>query len=137
VRPHPPHGEGADGDQCRPVQNGPRGSAAVQERYQDGDHDGCAADEDARYGGLRGALGGEHGEVEADQADGGQGGEADPRGGGQGVGTPVHHGQEEQAGEPPAEDLAARVRAGAEDAVGGEGGADEDAGEGREEGAAP
>ena len=48
--------------------------------------------------------------------------------------APADQRQQQQAGEAVAQELAARVRVVAQDAVGGEGGADEDTGEGGEQG---
>jgi hypothetical protein len=110
---------------------------AFQERYGNGhDHRG-AAYEDTRYRGFRGALGGEDGEVEADHADGGEEREPCPLARCQPAqgrrAASSDQGQEQQAGEAVTQELAARVRVVAQDAVGGEGAADEDAGEGGEQ----
>lgn len=130
-------GERADGDQQRAVHDGAGGAAAAQQREQDGDDDRRAADEDARDGGFGGALGGDDGQVEADHADGGDGGEPAPLPPGEGAqrrgGAPGDEREEQQAGDAVADGLAAGVRVVAEDAVGGEGGADECAGESGEE----
>ncbi|GDY67344.1 hypothetical protein SAV14893_067370 [Streptomyces avermitilis] len=100
------------------------------------DHRGTAH-EDARHRRLRGALGGDHGEVEADHADGREGGQTYPLTGREAAqrrrAAPADQGQEQQAGEAVAQELAARVRVVAEDAVGGEGASDEDTGEGGEQ----
>ncbi|BBC38219.1 hypothetical protein SGFS_095130 [Streptomyces graminofaciens] len=122
------------------MEHGPLGVPAVQQRYEDGDDHRGAAHEHARHRRFRGAFGGEDGEVEADHADGRDEGEPGPLPCGQ---TPqrcraaaADEREQQDAGQGVAEELAARVRVVAEDAVGGEGGADEDAGERGEEGAA-
>ena len=64
-------GEGAEGDERRaPYRTRRSGSASVQQRHENGHDDRRAAHEDAGDGRFRGAFGGEHGEVEADHADG-------------------------------------------------------------------
>ncbi|GHG08412.1 hypothetical protein GCM10018791_21490 [Streptomyces zaomyceticus] len=131
------HGEGARGDEQRPVQHGGGGPAALGQRDQDGDDDRGAADQDAGHGGLGGPLGGEDRQIEADHADAREGGEPQPVTGGQGPQrgepAPAEQREEEQAGGSVPQGLAARVRVGAEQAVRGEGGADEGVGEGHEE----
>lgn len=116
------------------------GPAALQEGDQDGDDDRDAAYEDPRYRGFRGVFGGDHGEVEADHADRREQREAYPLAQCQhaqrGRAAPSDQGQEQQEGEAVAQELAARVRIVAEDAVGGEGSSDEDGGEGGEQGPA-
>ncbi|GGW58244.1 hypothetical protein GCM10010350_48380 [Streptomyces galilaeus] len=140
VRPAPAlHGERADGDQRRAVQDGPARAASLHERDEDRDDDGRAAHQDAGDGRFGGTLGGQDGEVEADHADGGEQGEAGPLAGGEraqaGQGTRAGEGHEQQAREAVAQGLSAGVRVVAQDAVGGEGRSDEDAGERGEEGA--
>ncbi|GHA37387.1 hypothetical protein GCM10010372_41900 [Streptomyces tauricus] len=116
------------------------GSAALQEGDDNGDGDGRAAYEDTRYGGFRGVLRGDDGEVEADHADGREQRETCPLTGRQRPqgcrAAPSDQRQEQQAGEAVPHELAARVGVVAEDAVGGEGAADEDGCEGREQGPA-
>ncbi|GGY28250.1 hypothetical protein GCM10010299_38190 [Streptomyces tanashiensis] len=131
------HGEGAGGDEQRPVQHGGSGPAALGQRDQDGDYHRGAADQDAGDGGFGGPLGGEDGEVEADHADGRQGGQPQPVTGGQepqrSESAAAEQREEEQTGGAVAERLPTRVRVGAEQAVGGEGGTDEGVGEGHQE----
>jgi hypothetical protein len=138
VRPAPAlHGEGAGGDEQRSVQHGGGGPATLGQRDEDRDDDRGAADEDAGDGGLGGPLGGEDGEVEADHADGRERGEPQPVAGGQEPqrGEPVtaEQREEEQACGAVPKGLSTRVRVGAEQAVGGEGGTDEGVGEGHQE----
>jgi len=115
-------------------------SAALLEWDEDSHDDRGAAYEDTRYRGFRGVFGGDHGEVEADHADGREQREACPlarRQRAQGCrAAPSDQREEQQAGEAVAQELAARVRVVAEDAVGGEGCSDEDGGESREQGPA-
>lgn len=115
-------------------------AAPVEERNDDGHHDRCAADEDTRHRGFRAAFGGDDGQVEADHADGRQQPEAEPPAKAERAqprtGVPSGERGEQQAGERVAQELAAGVRVVAQDAVGGEGPADEHTGEGGEEGAA-
>ncbi|KUL80041.1 hypothetical protein ADL34_03870 [Streptomyces sp. NRRL WC-3605] len=115
-------------------------AAAVQERDEDGHGHGGAADEDAGDGGFRRTFGGEDGEVETEHADGGEHPEARPLADGEraqprGGAAPGERDQQ-QAGERVAQELAARVGVVAEQAVGGEGSSDEDAGERGEQRAA-
>lgn len=114
-------------------------AAPVQERDEHGHHDRRAAHEHPRDGGLCAAFGGEDGQVEADHADGREQGQAAPLAGPEPAQPParVPSGErgEEQAGQPVAQELAAGVRIVAQDAVGGEGPADEHTGESGEEGA--
>ena len=116
------------------------GPTALQERYENGHDDRGAAYEDTRYRGFRGAFGRDHGEVEPDHADSREQREPGPLGRRQGAqgcrAAPADQGQEQQTGEAVADELAARVRVVAQDAVGGEGASDEDAGEGGEQGTA-
>ncbi|GGX68065.1 hypothetical protein GCM10010515_39620 [Streptomyces fructofermentans] len=85
-------------------------------------------------------FGGDHREVEADHADGGEQREAHPltppqraqRGGA----TAADQGQQQDAGQGVAQELAARVRVVAQHAVRREGASDEDAGEGGQQHAA-
>lgn len=133
-------GEGAHGDEQRAVQDGALGPSAVQERHEYGHEYRGAAHEDSRDRWFRGAFGGEHGEIEADHADGRDQRQPYPLAGGQRAqgrrATTADEGQEQQTGESVAQELAARVRVFAQDAVGGEGASDEDAGQGGEQGAA-
>ncbi|GAA2479216.1 hypothetical protein GCM10010276_14680 [Streptomyces longisporus] len=114
------------------------GAAAVQERDDNGYGHGRAAHEDAGHRRFRGALGRDDGQVEADHADGGEQGEAGPLAGREPPQprrrSRAGQGQKQQTGEAVAEELAARVRVVAEDAVRGEGPAHEHTGEGGEEG---
>jgi hypothetical protein len=106
-------------------------------RHEYGDDDRGAPHEDAGNRRFGRALGGEHREVEADHADGRDQREAPPpaaceppqRGGT----APAHEGQQKGTREAVAQELTARVRVVAKDAVGREGSSDEDAGEGGEE----
>ncbi|MGX1268553.1 hypothetical protein RKD18_001747 [Streptomyces phaeoluteigriseus] len=115
-------------------------AASFEERHEDRDDDGRAAHQDAGDGRFGGAFGGQDGQVEADHADGREQRETDPLTGGQRAqathGARAGEGHEQQTGEPVAQGLPAGVRVGAQDAVGGEGRSDEDAGERGEEGAA-
>lgn len=108
-------------------------AAPVVERDEDGHHDRCAADEDTRDRGFRAAFGGDDGQVEADHADGRQQREAQPLAGAERAqpqaGVPSGERGEQQAGQRVAQELAAGVRVVAQDAVGGEGPADEHTGE--------
>ncbi len=112
----------------------------MEERDDDRHHHGSAAHEDARYRRLGGAPGGEDGQVEADHAKGREQGEAGPLAGcepAQAFGRPPAGEREQQeTGQSVAQALAARIRVVTEQAVGGEGAADEHAGERGEQGAA-
>lgn len=112
---------------------------SAQQGNQYGDHDGRASHEDAGYRGFGGAFRGEHREVEADHADGGEQRESAPlarREPPQRAQAALpEQWQEQQARDGVADELAAGVRVVAQDAVGGEGAAHEDAGEGGEQGA--
>ncbi|GHD44744.1 hypothetical protein GCM10010317_018220 [Streptomyces mirabilis] len=113
------------------------GPAALKKGDDNGhDHRG-AAHENARNGWFRGAFGGDHGEVEADHADGREQREAPPPACREPPqrcrATPSDQRQEQHAGETVAKELTPRVRVVAQDAVGGEGASDEDAGEGGEQ----
>lgn len=116
------------------------GAALVQQGDDHGHDHGCAADEDSGNRRFGRALGGDHSQVEADHADGGEYYEAGPLTGreraqpGRGA-TPGQRDQQE-AGEGVTQELAAGVRVVAEEAVGGEGSPDEDAGERGEQGSA-
>lgn len=116
------------------------GAAPVQQGDDDGHDHGRAADEDAGNRRFGRPLGGDHSQVEADHADGGEHHESGPLTGreraqpGRGV-TPGQR-DEQEAGEGVAQELTAGVRVVAEEAVGGEGSSDEDAGERGEEGSA-
>ncbi|GAA0296313.1 hypothetical protein GCM10009540_14320 [Streptomyces turgidiscabies] len=85
-------------------------------------------------------FGGDDGQVEADHTDGREQRETDPLAGAErpqrGAAAPADQRQEQQTGQAVAQELAARVRVVAEDAVGGEGAADEDGGQGGEKGPA-
>ncbi|BCL32247.1 hypothetical protein GCM10017557_71060 [Streptomyces aurantiacus] len=113
------------------------GPAALQEGNEDGHGDRGAAYEDTRYRGFRGTFRGDHGEVEADHADGRQQRETHPSARCQHAqgcrAAPSDEREEQQAGEAVTQELAARVRVVAEDAVGGEGASDKDGGERREQ----
>lgn len=115
-------------------------AAAVQEGDEDGHDHRRAADEHAGDGGLRGAFGGQDGQVETDHADGGEHCEARPLTGRErpqpGSGAAAGERDQQHAGERVAQELAAGVRVVAEQAVGGEGSSDEDTGERGEQGAA-
>jgi hypothetical protein len=115
-------------------------SPPVQKGHDHGNDHGRAADEDSGNRRFGGALGGDHGEVEADHADRREHDEAGPltrRERAQpGRGVPPGEGDEQETGEAVAKELAAGVRVVAEEAVGGEGPADEDAGERGEKGSA-
>lgn len=112
---------------------------ALLERHENRHEDRGAAHEDARDRRFGRALGGDHSEVEADHADGREQREAPPLAGRhppqRGGAAPADQGQQKDTGEAVAQELAARVRIVAEDAVGGEGTSDEDTGEGGEQGA--
>ncbi|GED88307.1 hypothetical protein TNCT6_53920 [Streptomyces sp. 6-11-2] len=122
------------------MEDRPPGPASLQYGNDDRHHHGGAAHEDPRYRRLGAAFGGEHGQVEADHADRREQREPDPLAGCEppqpGRCVPPGERQEQQAGQAIAQELAARVRVVAEDAVGGEGRPDEDAGERGEQGAA-
>ncbi|OAR27255.1 hypothetical protein A8W25_03055 [Streptomyces sp. ERV7] len=134
--PPPLHGEGPGSHQKRSVQHRPGGPPPVEQRHEDRHHDRCAPDEDTGDGGLGRALGGQHRQVEAHHADGGDQREPPPlrraeaaeRGGA----APADQREQQQAREAVAQGLTTRVRIVAEDAVGGEGPADEEAGDGGE-----
>lgn len=104
------------------------GPTALQKGYENGHDDRGAAYEDTRYRGFRGAFGRDHGEVEADHSDGSEQREPCPLGRRQSAqgcrAAPSDQGQEQQKGEAVADELAARVRVVAQDAVGGEGASD-------------
>ncbi|GAA4053944.1 hypothetical protein GCM10022233_26670 [Streptomyces shaanxiensis] len=112
----------------------------VQQGDDDGHDHGRAADEDTGNRRFGGALGRDDGQVEADHAHGRQRRETDPLTRGErpqpGRGVTSGQGDEQETGEGVAQELAAGVRVLAEQAVGGEGASDEDAGEGGEEGTA-
>lgn len=114
------------------------GPTAREQGYEHCHDDRGASDEDPGDGRFGAALGGEHREVEADHPDGRKQGEPPPSTAGEVAqrsrAAPAEERQQKQAGEGVAEELAARVRVVAQDAVGGEGGADEDAGEGGRQG---
>ncbi len=116
------------------------GPAALQEGHENGHGDRGTAYEDTRYRGFRRAFGGDHGEVEADHADGREEREPYPLTRHQSAqgrrAAPSDQGQEQQTREAVAQELTTRVRIVAQDAVGGEGASDEDAGEGGEQGSA-
>lgn len=141
VRTPPPlDREGTAGDQQRPVQDPALGTAAVQERNDDGHHHGRASHEDAGHRRFRGAFGRDDGQVEADHPDCGEQGETGPLAGREQPqprrrSRPGQR-EQQQTGEAVAQELAARVRVVAKDAVRGEGPADEDTGERGEEGSA-
>lgn len=112
-------------------------TTTLLKRHEHGHDDRGAAHEyagDRRFGR---ALGGEHREVEADHADGRDQHEAPPLADGElpqlGGAAPAEEGQQKDTGEAVAQELAARVRVVAKDAVGGEGTSDEHAGEGGEQ----
>lgn len=113
------------------------GATPVDEGHDNGHHDRRAADEDTGDGGLGRTFRRDDGHVEADHADGREQREAGPLPGREcpqpGRRAAPHQRHEQQAGEAVAQELAARVRVVAQDAVGGEGRADEDAGECGEE----
>jgi hypothetical protein len=136
----PLHRERADGDQQRAVQHEALRTTAVEERDDDRHRHGSAAHEDARYGRLGGALGGDDGQVEADHAYSREQRQPGPPAGrepAQALRRPAAGEREEQhSGQSVAQELAARVRVVAEQAVGGEGASDEHAGECGEQGAA-
>ncbi|TVZ80666.1 hypothetical protein FB157_12839 [Streptomyces sp. BK340] len=115
-------------------------AAPVEERHDDGHHDRCAADEDTRHRRFRAAFGPDDRQVETDHADGRQQPEAEPSARAERAqppaGVPSGEWGEQQAGEGVAQELTAGVRIVAQDAVGGEGPADEHTGEGGEEGTA-
>lgn len=134
----PLDGEGPGRHQQRSVQNGPGGPSAVQERYEHGDDDGRAADEHARNSRLRGAFRGQDREIESDHADRGEHGEPYPLRPAEGPQRrerrpAAEQREQEQAGQGVAQRLTTRVRIVPEDAVGGEGGADEEVGEADEQ----
>jgi hypothetical protein len=113
------------------------GPAPVQQRDDHGHDHGSAAHEHARDGWFGRAFRGEDGQIEADHADAGEQRQTEPvaeRKRPQ-AGRRSRPGQrdEQDEGQAVAQKLAARVRVVAEDAVGGEGPSDEDAGERGEE----
>lgn len=114
------------------------GPTAHEQRHEYRHDDRGAPDEDTWDGRFGAALRGEHREVEADHPDGRQQGEPPPLAPGEVAqgrrAAPAEQRQQKQAGEGVPEELAARVGVVPEDAVGGEGGADEDAGEGGRQG---
>lgn len=133
--------ERAHGDERRPVQDRPlRPPPPVQQGHDHGHHHRRAADEDTGDRRFGRPLGGDDGQVEADHADGGEDDEAGPLTPGEraqpGRGAPSGERDEQETGEAVAQELAAGVRVVAEQAVGGEGSSDEDAGERGEEGTA-
>lgn len=138
--PPPLDGEGAGRDEQRPVQNGALRTAPFEGRHDDGDHHGRAAHEDSRNRGFRTAFGSDDGDVEPDHADRRQKREADPLAGREApqrsTSAPAGERDEQQTGQGVPQELAARAGVVAEDAVGGEGTADEDTGERGEQGAA-
>ena len=141
VRTAPPlDRERADRDERRPVEHDPARTASLQEGDENRDGHGSAADEDSGDCGFGAAFGGDDGKVEADHADSREQGETGPlacRERAQpGLLVLAGEREEQQAGEAVAQELAARVRVVAQDAVRAEGRADEDAGEGGERGAA-
>lgn len=103
-------------------------TTALPKRHEHRDDDRGAAHEDSGYRRFGRPLGGENREVEADHTDRRDQGEPPPltdrqspqRGGA----APADEGQQKDAGEAVAQELAARVRVVAEDAVGGEGPSD-------------
>ncbi|GGX28871.1 hypothetical protein GCM10010383_69300 [Streptomyces lomondensis] len=133
-------GEGADGHEQRPVHNRALGPAPVQQRHEHGDDHRRTAHEHAWNRRFRRALRGDDGQVEAHHADRCEQGETDPLTGREGPQpggrAPPGHGEQQQAGQSVAQELAARVRVVAEEAVGGEGPSDEDTGERGEQGSA-
>ncbi len=126
-------GEGAGRDQRRTVQNQPSRTPALRQGDQDGHGDRGAAHEDARHRRFRRALGGEHGDVEADHADRREQPEPHPQTYGEPAqgchAAPAEEREQEEARQAVAEELATRVGVVAQNAVGGERAADEDAGE--------
>ncbi len=115
----------------------PLRSTPFEKRHKDGDDDGGAPYEDTRYGRFRRPLRRQDGQVEADHPDGRQEGEPSPlaarqppQDGGRASPQPE---QQEQARHSVADELTTGVRIVAEQAVGGEGAPDEEAGEGREQ----
>ncbi|GAB1330916.1 hypothetical protein ACE1SV_52550 [Streptomyces sennicomposti] len=127
-------------DQGRPLEHGPLRPTALQQRDEDRDGHRRTAHEDARHRRFGTALGGEDRQVEADHAHRRQqrqpGPPAGPESSQPSSRGPPRQRQEQQTGQPVAQELAARVGVVAEDAVGGEGSSDEDAGERGEQGAA-
>ncbi|GGN52274.1 hypothetical protein GCM10011579_009090 [Streptomyces albiflavescens] len=113
------------------------GTASLLKGHENGHDHWGAAHEDARNCRFRRAFGGDHRQIEADHADGREQGEAAPLARvepAQGHrATPADQRQEQDAGETVAEELATRIRVEPQDAVGGEGASDEDAGEGGEQ----
>ncbi|GAA3836614.1 hypothetical protein GCM10022403_081480 [Streptomyces coacervatus] len=114
--------------------------AALQDGDDDGHHHGRASHEDSGHRRFRGALGRDHRQVEADHADGGEQRETGPLAGREQPQprrrSRAREWDEQQTGEAVAQELAARVRVVAQDAVRGEGPADQDTGECGEEGSA-
>lgn len=112
-------------------------TTALLKGYDNGHDDRGAAHEDARNGRFRRAFGGDHREVEPDHADSREQREAPPlthrEPPQRARATPADQRQEQYKGEAVAQELAARVRVLAQQAVGGEGASDEDAGEGGEQ----
>lgn len=114
----------------------PGGPPPVGQRHQDRHNDRRASDEHPRNGRLGRAFGGQHRQVEAHHADGGDQRQPAPTGRAEtaqrGRSAPAEQREQQQSGQSVAEGLAARVRIAAEDAVGGEGPADQEAGDGGE-----
>jgi hypothetical protein len=113
-------------------------TTALLKRHEHGHDDRGAAHEDAGDRRLGRPLGGENREVEAEHADGRDQREESPLAGREppqrGAAAPADEGQQKDTGEAVAQELAARVRVVAKDAVGGEGSSDEYTGEGGERG---
>ncbi len=141
VGPPPPlHHTGPHRDEPGPQQDRAPRPPSLRQGDQDRHDDRRAAHQDPGHGGFGRALGGQDRHIEADHPDRRQQPEPPPLTGrerahpAQGAGSGQR--DEEQTGEAVPEELATRVRIVAEHAVGGEGGADEDAGERGEQGAA-
>lgn len=135
-------GERPECDQARRAHDRPGGAASFQGRDEDADDDGRAADEHTRYRGFRRALRSQDRAVEADHSDGGEDSQPAPlpqgehhRGdNGQAAAAQAQKRQEQQGRETVPERLTTRPGVVAENTVRREGGADQDAGEGREQG---
>lgn len=142
VGPPPPlDGERSRGDEAGGSENRRGRPAPFQGGHEDSHDDGRAADEDPGDRRLRGAFGSQDGQVEAHHPDGGECSQAAPlpvgelsrSGRRRSAASPVEERQEQYGRQSVAQRLATGVRIVAEHAVGGEGRADQGAGESGEQ----